>query len=101
MASISSNPETTAVCQDFLVVDAVLRNRSPLCEFPARREKSREFFGFGLVWRKPVSELTVFQGVTAKFPKILSRELICCTREWRSAWLGRIAAKDRFLNRGI
>jgi hypothetical protein len=35
--------ETTSVRADFLVVDAVLRNRSPAVEFPANREKNRDF----------------------------------------------------------
>jgi hypothetical protein len=43
MASISSNPETTAVCPDWMVVDAVLQNQSPKPKFPANREKNREF----------------------------------------------------------
>ena len=42
IASISSNPETTAVCQDFLVVAAVLRNRSPRTKFPVNRENNWE-----------------------------------------------------------
>jgi hypothetical protein len=37
---------TTAADQDFLVADAVLRNESPQSEFPANREKSREFTPF-------------------------------------------------------
>ena len=34
--------EITSVCADYLVVDAVLRNRSPVAEIPANREKNRE-----------------------------------------------------------
>jgi hypothetical protein len=36
------NPETTAARADFLVADAVLRNRSRSGEFPGNREKNRE-----------------------------------------------------------
>jgi hypothetical protein len=35
--------ETSAVSRDCMVVDAVIRNRSPRVEFPANREKNREF----------------------------------------------------------
>jgi hypothetical protein len=35
--------EITPICDDFLVADAVLRNQSPYAEFPANREKNREF----------------------------------------------------------
>ena len=54
--------EITSICPDYLVVCAVLRNQSPLGELPACRENSRVFFGFGPIWRKTVSELTVFSG---------------------------------------
>jgi hypothetical protein len=40
--------EITSISADFLVVDAVLRNRSPACEFPANRENNREYFNFWL-----------------------------------------------------
>jgi integrase len=35
--------EITSICADFLVVDVVPRNRSLSFEFPANREKNREF----------------------------------------------------------
>jgi hypothetical protein len=47
---------------DFLVADAVPRNQSPLGEFPACREKSREFLDFGLIWLKLVPQTGVFSG---------------------------------------
>jgi hypothetical protein len=40
--------EITSICADFPVVDAVLRNRSPAVEFPANREKNREFLSLFL-----------------------------------------------------
>ena len=42
MSCYSVAEEITSICADFLVADAVLRNRSPTVEFPANREKNRE-----------------------------------------------------------
>jgi hypothetical protein len=43
MSCYSVAEEITSICADFLVVGAVRRNRSPAVEFPANREKNRDF----------------------------------------------------------
>jgi hypothetical protein len=42
MSCYSVAEEITPVCADFLVVDAVPRNQSPLGGFPGNTEKNRE-----------------------------------------------------------
>src|SRR5271166_6812297 len=43
--------ETASVCRDCMVVDAVLRNRSPLRPLPANREKNREIGDLSPIFR--------------------------------------------------
>ena len=63
-----SSSEATTVLARRMVVCAVLRNQSPLGKFPACRENSREFFGFGPIWRKAVSEITAFSVCCGQIP---------------------------------
>jgi hypothetical protein len=42
ISSCSAEVEITPICAEFLVADAVLRNRSPAGNFPANTEKKRE-----------------------------------------------------------
>jgi hypothetical protein len=62
MSCYLADGEITSICAVFLVVATVSRNRSPQGEFPACREKGREFSGFWLIGRKTVSEITVLSG---------------------------------------
>jgi hypothetical protein len=60
-------------------------------EFPACREKSREFFNFWPIGEKLSPKSPRFQVVMAKFPKKLGREFIRSVREWARFEQGRIA----------
>ena len=42
MSRYSADEEITRICADFLVVVAVLRNRSPRTKFPVNRENNWE-----------------------------------------------------------
>jgi hypothetical protein len=56
MSRYSVAEEITSICADFVVVDVVLPNRSLSGEFPANREKNREFRRFWTFELKPISE---------------------------------------------
>jgi hypothetical protein len=56
----------------------------PVCrraEFPAGREKSREFFRFSRFLRKSVSKTSFFPGICEEIPYGSSREFICARTE--------------------
>jgi hypothetical protein len=60
--------EPRAVRADFLVVDAVLRNRSPRIKFPANRENNWEYFDNWLFRRNSVVETCAFSAPYEEIP---------------------------------
>jgi hypothetical protein len=62
--------EITSTCADYLVVVAVLQNRSPAAEFPGNREGNRELFILSANLVSPcLKKRCGFSALEEKFPK--------------------------------
>jgi hypothetical protein len=65
-----------------LVVDAVLRNQSPLAEFPAIREKNKDFRVSGANFAQIMPpKCNDIRNLWWQFPTQTNRELNRCSRE--------------------
>ena len=70
------------VCLDWMVEDAVLRNRSQRAKFPANREKYRELEDLGQFGAHSGAEkVRCVNELGVKFPTLANRELIRAFRE--------------------
>jgi hypothetical protein len=82
MSCYSVAEEITPICADFLVADAVLRNQSPVAEFPANREKNTEsgdFGGFSIFGSSKI--ISWSNDLPSQFPVQTNREIIEGCRE--------------------